>query len=61
MIRENVFQDVAAGRLAWRALADTDAQSAIALYQRIGQQPVAATGVFVQYLERALEEIAALV
>ena len=59
LIRENVFDDMAAGRLAWRPLADADAQSAIALYQRIGQQPLAATGVFVQYLERALEEIAA--
>jgi hypothetical protein len=51
-----VFQDVAAGRLRWLPLADAEAQSATALYQRIGQRAAVATGVFVQFLDSAFNE-----
>jgi len=56
LVQENVFQDVAAGRLRWLPLADAEAQSATGLYQRLGQRAAVATGVFVQFLDRAFNE-----
>jgi DNA-binding transcriptional LysR family regulator len=56
LVQENIFQDVEAGRLRWLPLADAEAQSAIGLYQRLGQRAAVATGVFVQYLDRAFQE-----
>jgi DNA-binding transcriptional LysR family regulator len=56
LVQENVFQDVASGRLRWLPLADAEAQSATGLYQRLGQRAAVATGVFVQFLDRAFNE-----
>jgi hypothetical protein len=56
LVQENVFQDVASGRLRWLPLSDTEAQSATGLYQRIGQRAAVATGVFVQFLDHAFNE-----
>ena len=55
--RRTCIQDVAAGRLCWLPLADAEAQSATALYQRIGQRAAVATGVFVQFLDSAFNEL----
>jgi DNA-binding transcriptional LysR family regulator len=56
LVQENVFQDVGGGRLRWLPLADAEAQSATGLYQRLGQRAAVATGVFVQFLDRAFNE-----
>lgn len=53
LVQENVFQDVAAGRLCWLPLADAEAQSATGLYQRVGQRATVATGVFIPLLDQA--------
>jgi len=58
LVQENVYQDVAAGRLCWLPLADAEASSATGLYQRVGQRAAVATGVFVQFLDSAFEDIA---
>lgn len=57
LIPENVAQDVAAGRLAWNALADEGARSHSCLYQRTGQATAAAMGMFLQYFEAELSAI----
>lgn len=59
LVQENVAQDVADGRLAWRPLADADAGARIGLYQRTGQTASVAMGVFVELLGKALEDIEA--
>ncbi len=56
LVQENVFQDVASGRLRWLPLADAEAQSATGLYQRVGQRAAVATGVFVEFLDRAFND-----
>ncbi len=60
LVQENIAHDVAQGRLHWRPLADAEARSQTCLYQRIGQTPAVATGVFVQFLDAALDEITAM-
>ncbi|MBX3603630.1 MAG: LysR family transcriptional regulator [Piscinibacter sp.] len=57
LVQENVVQDLDAGRLAWLPLADPEAAARICLYQRVGQTPAVATGVFVQLLDAALGEL----
>lgn len=56
LVQENVFQDVAAGRLRWLPLADTEALSATGLYQRVGQRASMATGVIIPFLDEAFNE-----
>lgn len=56
LVQENVFQDVAAGRLRWLPLADVEAHSATGLYQRVGQRATVATGVFIPLLDEAFNE-----
>ncbi len=57
LVQENIWQDVAQGRLRWLPLADAEARSQTCLYQRIGQTPAVATGVFVQFLDTAMDEL----
>lgn len=57
LVQENVAQDVASGRLCWLPLANAEARSQICLYQRVGQTPAVATGVFVQFLDAALDQL----
>ncbi len=59
LIGENVVEDVAAGRLAWRPLADAGACSHSCLYQRTGQATSVAIGMFLQYLEAEFAAIRA--
>lgn len=59
LIPENVAEDVAAGRLAWRPLADTGARSHSCLFQRSGQATSVAVGMFLQYLEAEIATIRA--
>lgn len=54
LVQENVVQDVEAGRLRWLPLTETEGRAPIALYQRIGQNPSVAIGVFVQRLDETL-------
>jgi len=61
LVQENIAQDVAAGRLRWLPLADAEARSSTCLYQRIGQTTAAATGVFVQFLDAAMDRLGASV
>lgn len=56
LVQENVFQDVATGRLRWLPLAEAEAKSATGLYQRVGQRATAATGVFIPLLDQAFQE-----
>jgi hypothetical protein len=56
LVQENVFQDVAAGRLRWLPLSDAEAHSATGLYQRVGQRATVATGVFIPLLDQAFNE-----
>ena len=60
LVPENVAPDVAAGTLHFLPLADADARSDVCLYQRVGQNPAVAMGVFVQFLDAAFREQAAL-
>ena len=57
LVQENVAQDVALGRLCWLPLADAEARSHTCLYQRVGQTTAAATGVFVQFLDAAMDQL----
>lgn len=57
LIPENVADDVAAGRLVWRGLADTGARSTTCIYQRRGQVTPAAVGLFLQHFEAAILEL----
>jgi DNA-binding transcriptional LysR family regulator len=57
LIAENVAEDVAAGRLAWTALADPGARSHSCLYQRTGQTTTVAMGMFLQLLDASLTRI----
>jgi DNA-binding transcriptional LysR family regulator len=57
LIPENVAEFVAAGRLAWTALADAGARSHTCLYQRSGQTTAVAMAMFLQFLEA---EVAAI-
>ncbi len=57
LVQENVAQDVAQGRLRWLPLADAEARSHTCLYQRVGQTTAAATGVFVQFLDAAMDQL----
>ena len=57
LVQENVAEDVAAGLLRWLPLADAEARSQICLYQRVGQTTAAATGVFAQHLETAMDRL----
>ncbi len=57
LIAENVAEDVAAGRLAWTALADVGARSHSCLYQRTGQTTTVAMGMFLQLLDASLTRI----
>ena len=59
LVQENIVQDVEQGRLRWLPLADAEARSQTCLYQRIGQIPAVATGVFVEFLDAALDELTA--
>jgi DNA-binding transcriptional LysR family regulator len=61
LVQENVAHDVAEGRLRWLPLADAEAKSRTCLYQRIGQTPAVATGVFVQFLDAELGALMARV
>ncbi|MFT3822093.1 MAG: LysR family transcriptional regulator [Rubrivivax sp.] len=61
LVQENVAHDVAEGRLRWLPLADVEARSRTCLYQRIGQTPAVATGVFVQFLDAELGTLMARV
>jgi DNA-binding transcriptional LysR family regulator len=58
LVQENVVLDLEQGRLRWLPLADAEARSRIGLYQRAGQAPAVATGVFVQLLDAALDAVA---
>jgi DNA-binding transcriptional LysR family regulator len=51
LIPENVAEFVAAGRVAWTALADAGARSHTCLYQRSGQTTAVAMGMFLQLLD----------
>ncbi|MCW5636430.1 MAG: LysR family transcriptional regulator [Rubrivivax sp.] len=53
LVQENVLLELAAGTLRWLPLADADARTEVGLYQRSGQNPAVATGVFVQALDAA--------
>ena len=57
LIQENVADDVAAGKLAWVPLTDSGARSSSCLYQRSGHSTAVAMGMFLEYLEAALEAI----
>ena len=57
LVQENIAQDVAQGRLRWLPLADVEARSHTCLYQRVGQATAAATGVFVQFLDAAMDQL----
>lgn len=59
LVQENIAQDVREGRLRWLPLSDAEARSHTCLYQRIGQTPSVATGVFVQFLDAALDTLTA--
>lgn len=59
LIRENVAQDVAAGRLAWTALDDAGARLQNCLYQRSGYTTAVAVGAFVDELDAAINRILA--
>ena len=57
LFRSNVAEDVAQGRLVWTGLADAGARSFNCLYQRSGQTTAVAMGMFLQFLEAALQAI----
>ena len=57
LVQENIAQDVAQDRLRWLPLADVEARSHTCLYQRVGQTTAAATGVFVQFLDAAMDQL----
>jgi DNA-binding transcriptional LysR family regulator len=57
LIPENVAEDVNAGRLRWTALTDPNARSFTCLYQRTGQTTAVAMGMFLEFLEAALNTI----
>lgn len=57
LIPENVAEDVAAGRVQWTALTDAGARSFTCLYQRSGQTTAVAMGMFLEFLEAALNAI----
>ena len=57
LIPENVAQDVAEGRLAWTPFVDKEAQSHTCIFQRAGQTTPVATGMFLQFLEAAVNDI----
>lgn len=58
LVQENVLLDLAAGTLRWLPLADADARAEVGLYERVGQNPAVATGVFVQALDAAFQAFA---
>jgi DNA-binding transcriptional LysR family regulator len=60
LIPENVAEDVAAGRLVWTGLTDPGARSFTCLYQRTGQATAVAMGMFLEFLEAALNAIGRL-
>lgn len=55
LVQENVVLDVEQRRLAWLPLADAAARARIGLYQRSGATPGAAAGVFVDFLDAAIQ------
>ena len=57
LIPENVADAVTAGDLVWRPLADAGAKSATCVYQRTGQVPTAAVGMFMQQLDIAIHAL----
>ena len=57
LIPENVAEDVERGTLVWTGLADAGARSFSGLYQRSGQTTSVAMGMFLQFLEAALQAI----
>ncbi|MFD2753248.1 LysR family transcriptional regulator [Comamonas terrae] len=59
MVPDNVAEDVAAGRLVWRALHDAGAQLHSCAYQRTGYAMAAAMEMFLAELERAADELKA--
>jgi len=52
-----VAEDVERGTLVWTGLADAGARSFSCLYQRSGQTTSVAMGMFLQFLEAALQAI----
>lgn len=57
LVQENIAHDVVQGRLRWLPLADAEARSQTCLYQRIGQSPALAMGVFVEALGAVLDQL----
>jgi DNA-binding transcriptional LysR family regulator len=55
LLQENLLRELAAGTLVWMPLTDAGARAEVGLYQRIGQNPAVATGVFVQALDAAFQ------
>lgn len=58
LLQENLLREQAAGTLVWLPLADAGARAEVGLYQRVGQNPAVATGVFVQALDAAFAAFA---
>ncbi len=61
LIHENVADDVAAGRLGWRPLADAGARLESCIYQRAGYTMPVAMGVLIDALENSVAASAAAV
>ncbi|MDR0225906.1 MAG: LysR family transcriptional regulator [Burkholderiaceae bacterium] len=59
LVPDNVAEDVAAGRLVWRALHDAGAQLPSCLYQRTGYAKAEAMRLFLDELERMADEMRA--
>jgi DNA-binding transcriptional LysR family regulator len=57
LVPDNVAQDVEDGRLVWTGLEDAGAQLHSCLYQRTGYTTAVATGLFLEALDTAVNDI----